>query len=88
MSFMLPVELQDAELRPAFERAAAGAAANGTPFVSFFAPADILALARDAGFTGLSHVSADALADLYFANRTDGLRPPSSSEELLLATTG
>jgi len=32
-------------------------------------------------------VSAAALAERYFAGRTDGLRPPNNAEELLVATT-
>lgn len=87
MSFMLPIEMANPELRPGIERAAAGARANGTPFISFFMPADMLALARDAGFKDVRHVSAAALAQRYFAGRTDGLRPPENSEELLVATT-
>jgi len=87
MSFMLPIELADPEIRPGIERAAAGARANGTPFISFFTPTEMLALARDAGFRGVEHVSAAALAERYFAARSDGLRPPSNSEELLVATT-
>ncbi|HMA91193.1 MAG TPA: class I SAM-dependent methyltransferase [Polyangiaceae bacterium] len=50
MSFMLPIELADPEFRPGIERAAAGARANGTPFISFFTPTEMLTLARDAGF--------------------------------------
>jgi methyltransferase (TIGR00027 family) len=87
LSFMLPIELADPEVRPAIERAAAGARANGTPFVSFFTPAEMLALAREAGFAEVQHVSAAALAERYFADRTDGLRPPANSEELLVART-
>ncbi len=87
MSFMLPIELTDPEVRPAIERAAVGARANGTPFISFFTPAEMLALARDAGFGEVRHVSAAELAQRYFAGRTDGLRPPSNAEELLVATT-
>jgi methyltransferase (TIGR00027 family) len=87
MSFMLPIELTDPEIRPAVERAAAGARANGTPFISFFTPSEMLAMARDAGFKGVEHVSAATLAERYFAGRTDGLRPPNNSEELLVATT-
>jgi methyltransferase (TIGR00027 family) len=87
MSFMLPIELADPELRPAIERAAQGARANGTPFVSFFTPTEMLGLAREAGFRDVQHVSAAALAELYFASRTDGLRPPNNSEELLVAAT-
>ena len=87
MSFMLPIELSDPEVRPGIERAAEGARASGTPFISFFMPAEMLALARGAGFKTVEHVSAEMLADLYFAGRTDGLRPPKNSEEMLVATT-
>lgn len=87
LSFMLPIEMADPELRPGMERAAAGARANGTPFLSFFTPTDLLALARDAGFKEVRHVSAAALAEQYFNGRTDGLRPPNNAEELLVATT-
>jgi methyltransferase (TIGR00027 family) len=87
MTFMLPIELADPELRPAIERAAQGARANGTPFISFFTPAEIMELARSAGFKDARHVSAAALAQRYFANRADGLRPPNNSEELLVVTT-
>jgi len=86
MSFMLPIELAEPEVRPGIERAAAGARANGTPFISFFTPAEMLALARDAGFGRAEHVSAAALAERYFTGRTDGLRPPNNSEELLVAS--
>jgi O-methyltransferase involved in polyketide biosynthesis len=87
MSFMLPIELADPEVRPAIERAAAGARANGTPFISLFTPAEMLELARNAGFKEVQHVSAATLAQRYFANRADGLRPPNNSEELLVAIT-
>ena len=87
MSFMLPIELADPEVRPGIERAIAGARASGTPFISFFTPTEMLTMARDAGFRKVQHVSAATLAQRYFAGRTDGLRPPNNSEELLLATT-
>ncbi len=87
MSFMLPIELLDPEVRSGVERAAEGARASGTPFISFFTPAEMLELARDAGFREAQHVSAAMLAQRYFAGRTDGLRPPNNSEELLVATT-
>lgn len=86
MTFLLPLELVEPEDRPMAERAQAGAAASGTPFISFFAPTDMLALARDAGFKEARHVSAASLTQCYFAGRTDGLRP-SNGEELLVATT-
>jgi methyltransferase (TIGR00027 family) len=87
MSFMLPIECADPEVRPGIERAAAGARANGTPFLSFFTPTEMMTLARDAGFGAVQHVSAAMLAQRYFAGRTDGLRIPNNSEELLVATT-
>ena len=87
MSFMLPIELVDAEVRIGVERAAEGARASGTPFISFFTPEEMLSLARDAGFKEVKHVSAATLADRYFSDRTDGLRPPNNSEELLVAAT-
>ena len=87
MSFVLPTELADPEVRPGIERAVAGARANGTPFISFFTPSEMLTLARDAGFKQVQHVSAATLAQRYFSGRTDGLRPPNNSEELLVAST-
>ena len=87
MSFMLPIELVDPEVRLGVERAAEGARASGTPFISFFTPAEMLSVARDAGFREVQHISAAMLAERYFAGRTDGLRPPNNSEELLMAST-
>jgi O-methyltransferase involved in polyketide biosynthesis len=87
MSFMLPIEMADPEVRPGIERAAAGARANGTPFISFFTPDEMLELARTCGFKKVEHISAATLAARYFAGRTDGLRPPNNSEELLVGTT-
>jgi methyltransferase (TIGR00027 family) len=87
MTFLLPIELADPEVRPGLERAVKGALASGTPFISFFTPEEMLALARQAGFKEVKHVSADELAQRYFAGRPDGLRPPNNSEELLVART-
>jgi methyltransferase (TIGR00027 family) len=86
MSFMLPAELIDEADRPGLESAARGARSAGTPFISYFRPAEMLDLARQAGFADTRHVSGTELAARYFAGRTDGLRP-SSGEDLLVATT-
>ena len=86
-TFILPLELTDPEVRPGMELAEKGARASGTPFISFFTPNEMLALAGEAGFVEARHVSAAALAEQYFAGRTDGLRPPNNAEELLVATT-
>ena len=86
MTFLLPLELADPAVRPGLELAEKGARASGTPFISFFTPAEILSLAREAGFDDVRHVSAATLTERYFAGRTDGLRPPTGAEELLVAT--
>ena len=87
MSFLLPLELADPEVRPGLQQAEKGARASGTPFISFFTPAEMLALACEAGFREVQHVSAATLAQRYFAGRTDGLRPPNNAEELVVAAT-
>jgi methyltransferase (TIGR00027 family) len=87
MTFLFPLELASAEVRPGFERAAQGARASGTPFISFFTPTEMLQLAHQAGFRQSQHVSAATLTQRYFSERTDGLRPPDQAEELLVAVT-
>lgn len=86
MTYLLPIELTEPRERAGFEAAKKGAQASGTPFLSFFTPEDILALAREAGFREARTVSAADLISRYFAQRTDGLRP-GSSEEFLVAKT-
>ena len=85
MSFILPLEFAEPEERPGYEAAIKGARASGTPFISFYTPPEMLAVAREAGFKEAQHVSSAALTERYFAGRTDGLRP--GSEALLVATT-
>lgn len=75
MSFLCPIEMLEPEIRIGVERAAEGARAGGTPWISFFESGEIVALAREAGFEEVRHVSAAALAERYFAGRTDGLAP-------------
>ena len=87
MTFLLPLELAGPEVRPGLEMAEKGARASGTPFLSFFTPREILALAREAGFGEARHVPAADLARRYFTGRTDDLRPPDNAEELLVANT-
>ena len=86
MTFLLPLEMADPDVRPGLEMAEKGARASGTPFISFFTPPEMLALARENGFRDARHISADMLTERYFAGRADGLRPPRNAEELLLAT--
>ncbi len=87
MTFLMPLDMAEPAVRPGLEMAEKGARASGTPFISFFQPEEMLALAREAGFPEARHVPASALAERYFAGRSDGLRPPNNAEELLVATT-
>jgi methyltransferase (TIGR00027 family) len=87
MTFLLPLDMADPELRPGLARAEEGARASGTPFISFFTPPDIVELARESGFRDAKHVSAATLTERYFRDRSDGLRPPNNAEELLIAMT-
>jgi methyltransferase (TIGR00027 family) len=85
MTFQLPLELLEPEDRPGRQAAENGARASGTPFLSFFTPPEMLALARDGGFRDGQHVSADTLNQRYFAGRADGLR--MAREDFLVAAT-
>src|SRR5437773_2683155 len=86
MTFYLPTELLDEEDKPMQEIAEKGARAAATPFVSFFAPNEILALAREAGFKEAKTISTKDMEQYYFTNRTDNLLP-ATGEVFLLATT-
>jgi methyltransferase (TIGR00027 family) len=86
MTFLLPAELLDDDDRAGFQVAERGARAAGTPFISFYTPDEMLAMAREAGFKDAKHVAGASLTERYFADRSDGLRP-SSGEDLLVATT-
>jgi methyltransferase (TIGR00027 family) len=86
MTFMLPAGLLDDRDRSGLQASRDGARASGTPFISFYTPPEMLALAREAGFRVVRHVPGSSFAERYFAGRPDGLRP-SSGEDLLVATT-
>lgn len=86
MTFLLPRDLLDDADRAGLQAADQGARASGTPFVSLYAPQEMLAMAREAGFADVRHVSGASLGERYFAGRSDGLRP-SSGEDFLVATT-
>lgn len=85
MTFMLPVDLVDAAERPMQESIEAAAAGSGTPFISHYAPAEMVEMCRAAGFSEADHVGPADLTARYFASRTDGLRPPTA-EQLIVAT--
>jgi methyltransferase (TIGR00027 family) len=86
MTFQVPEELVEPEDRPGRRFSIEGAARSGTPFISFYSPGQVLAMARAAGFRDARHVSGSELRERYLTGRTDGLRS-SSGEDLLVATT-
>ena len=71
MTFLLPSELVDDVLRPGFEAAEKGARAAGTPFVSFYTPDEMTALAGEAGFREAHHIVRGG-AERALLRRTDG----------------
>jgi len=86
MTFYLPLHLIEEEDKALQQIAEKGAAAAGTPFISFFAPDDALVMAGDAGFTTANIITARDLANRYFSGRADGLAP-ASGEYFLVAET-
>ena len=86
MTFYLPIELLDEEDNLMQQMAEKGAREAGTPFVSFFTPGEILAMANNAGFKEAKTISTKDMEELYFKNRSDNLLP-ASGEIFLLATT-
>ena len=86
ITFMLPAELLDPDDRAGLEASAKGAKSSGTPFVSFYTPDEIVAMARAAGFAEVEHIASPVLAERYFAGRSDGLRP-STGEDFVVVRT-
>lgn len=84
ISFYLPIELLEKEDQPMQEMANKGAQQSGTPFISFFSPEEVIAIAKESGLNNTDLVSTEDIKDLYFKNRTDGLSP-ASGEVFLLA---
>jgi hypothetical protein len=66
------------------EMAIKGAAASGTPFVSFFTYEEITKLANEIGLKEIQIVSTKNMTEKYFKNRTDKL-VPASGEFFLVA---
>jgi O-methyltransferase involved in polyketide biosynthesis len=90
MTFMLPFELLDEGDRPGLEAAARGAQASGTPWISFYAPDEIVTSALEAGFASADYVATAELAERYLRGRTDALRcrrrgPPDRPNATLIS---
>ena len=86
MTYIQPVELCDPEELPGRQASERGARANGTPFVSFYSPEDMTAMALECGFKDAYCVSGIELTERYFLGRADELRP-GNSEGILVANT-
>ena len=86
MTFMLSLDLLQPEERRGMEFVMKKTAEAGTPFLSLFAPPEILTLASQAGFKQVEYVSAQDIYQSYFAQRTDGLRA-GDAEAFLIAKT-
>lgn len=84
MTFMLPLEHADEADRPSLEAAARGAAASGTPWISFYTPEEIVTNAREAGFADVEYIARQDLAERYLAGRADNLRA-ASGEGMVVA---
>lgn len=85
MTFLLPLDLIDEQERPFHQMLHERARASGTPFISFFHPDELVALAHDAGFRSATRVSTAELNARYFSGRNDGLEAPNG-EFFLVAT--
>lgn len=86
MTFMLPLELLPESERPGHQMVYERAKAAGTPFLSFFRPEEIVALAKECGFKKASYFGTTDLINKYFKGRSDGL-VPSEGECVLVAET-
>jgi len=60
--------------RTAFDALAGRVAAAGEPFQLFFTPQTLATELGRAGFHRIEQIDSDGLNDLYFKNRTDGLK--------------
>jgi methyltransferase (TIGR00027 family) len=86
IAFYLPLEQLDEEDKPLLEMAIKGAAASGTPFVSFFSVEEIVKLADEIGLKDIQTVSTKDMKERYFKDRSDNL-VPASGEFFLVART-
>jgi methyltransferase (TIGR00027 family) len=84
IAFYLPLEQLDEKDKPLLEMAIKGAAASGTPFVSFFSVEEIVKLADEIGLKDIQTVSTKDMTERYFKNRADDL-VPASGEFFLVA---
>lgn len=84
ITFYLPIDLLEGEDKKLMEMSIKGAAASGTPMLSFFSPEEVLDLALDKGFSNAKIISTKDMEKIYFTNRIDNLLP-ANGEMFLVA---
>ena len=82
-TFVVPQSLLAGDDQRFFAMAAAGAAARGEPWVTFFEPAELSEQLQQLGFTGVEHFSPADANIRYFAGRGDGLLVPGGEHVML-----
>jgi methyltransferase (TIGR00027 family) len=87
MTFLLSLDLMQAQERGSMEFVMTKARESGTPFLSLFSPSELLAMAHQEGFKKCEYVSAQDLFSRYFANRSDGLSAGGAEGFLVAKTT-
>jgi methyltransferase (TIGR00027 family) len=73
--YPLPGELLDVEAQQVLAVVGAAAAARNEPLLTFFEPARLAEEVRKLGFSEVWDFGPKEASSLYFADRTDGLRP-------------
>jgi len=86
ISFYEPLTALEGQDKELLEISMKGAAASGTPMISFFTEKEVLELANKAGFTSSKIYNTKDIIQLYFTGRTDDLLP-NKGELFLVATT-
>jgi methyltransferase (TIGR00027 family) len=76
--YLLPTELLDDESRQVRATIMAAAAAINEPNLTFFEPAQLAEQVLKLGFSEVWDFGPEEASPLYFAGRTDGLRPPTA----------
>src|SRR3954451_5054292 len=83
--YALPPESLDPVRRRALEALAAGVAAAGEPFQTFFDPPELEAELRRIGFAAFEDLGGEEINDRYFKARPDGLRVSGGIGRLIKA---
>lgn len=85
--YSVPKELLDEETQQVQAVIMAAAAARNEPLFTFFEPARLVEQVRKLGFSEVWDLGPEEAGRLYFAGRTDGLKP-LASEHFMGARVG